>query len=51
VAVITLPDSRRLEYEVLGDPSGLPVVVLHGTPGSWRQLAALGPPHAGEGWR
>lgn len=41
---ITLPDSRKLEFQLLGDPTGLPVVVLHGTPGSWRQLAALGPP-------
>jgi pimeloyl-ACP methyl ester carboxylesterase len=43
VPVITLPDSRKLAFELLGDPAGLPVVVLHGTPGSWRQLAALGP--------
>lgn len=44
MAVITLPDSRKLAFEVLGDPAGLPVVVLHGTPGSWRQLAALSAP-------
>lgn len=42
--MITLPDSRKLAFAMLGDPAGLPVVVLHGTPGSWRQLAALGPP-------
>jgi pimeloyl-ACP methyl ester carboxylesterase len=41
---ITLPDSRKLAYERMGDPHGVPVIVLHGTPGSWRQLAALGPP-------
>jgi pimeloyl-ACP methyl ester carboxylesterase len=33
-----------LAFELLGDPAGTPVVVLHGTPGSWRQLAVLGPP-------
>lgn len=44
VPVITLPDSRKLAFELLGDPAGVPVVVLHGTPGSWRQLAALDPP-------
>jgi pimeloyl-ACP methyl ester carboxylesterase len=42
--VVMGPDSRKLAFEVLGDPAGVPVVVLHGTPGSWRQLAALGPP-------
>jgi pimeloyl-ACP methyl ester carboxylesterase len=41
--VITLPDSRQLSYERLGDPDGTPLVVLHGTPGSWRQLAGLAP--------
>lgn len=47
--MITLPDSRKLAFELLGDPAGLPVVVLHGTPGSWRQLAALGPPARNRG--
>jgi pimeloyl-ACP methyl ester carboxylesterase len=28
----------------MGDPDGFPVIVLHGTPGSWRQLAALDEP-------
>lgn len=32
-AVITR-DGRRLRYEQIGDPSGAPVFVLHGTPGS-----------------
>jgi pimeloyl-ACP methyl ester carboxylesterase len=41
VAVISLPDGRPLAYQVLGDQSGRPVIVLHGTPGSWRQLASL----------
>jgi pimeloyl-ACP methyl ester carboxylesterase len=37
----TLPDGRRLAYQVTGAPGGSPVVVLHGTPGSSRQLAGL----------
>ncbi len=41
---MALPDGRRLAYEVMGDPAGYPVMVLHGTPGSWRQLAGLGQP-------
>lgn len=41
MATITLPDSRQFSYEVLGDPDGVPLVVQHGTPGSWRQLAGL----------
>jgi len=49
MATITLPDSRRLEFELLGAPAGRPIVVLHGTPGSWRQLTALGPPARGRG--
>jgi pimeloyl-ACP methyl ester carboxylesterase len=44
VPSITLPDSRKLAYERMGGPDGVPVIVLHGTPGSSRQLAALGPP-------
>jgi pimeloyl-ACP methyl ester carboxylesterase len=43
VPVITLSDSRKLAYQRLGDRNGTPVIVLHGTPGSWRQLAGLGP--------
>ncbi|MGD0084214.1 MAG: alpha/beta hydrolase [Acidimicrobiales bacterium] len=38
---MALPDGRRLAYEVMGDPAGFPVMVLHGTPGSSRQLAGL----------
>lgn len=32
--VITLPDGRALGYRQFGDPSGMPVIALHGTPGS-----------------
>lgn len=35
-----LPDGRRLAYTVAGDPSGTPVLVHHGTPGS-RLFAGL----------
>jgi pimeloyl-ACP methyl ester carboxylesterase len=44
VAALTLPDGRRLAYQVLGDPNGFPAIVLHGTPGSSRQVAALDRP-------
>ena len=36
-----LPDGRRLAYRSGGDPGGFPVVVLHGTPGSSRQVVGL----------
>src|SRR5215470_1464685 len=29
-----LPDGRRLSYAEFGDPRGLPVLAIHGTPGS-----------------
>jgi pimeloyl-ACP methyl ester carboxylesterase len=32
--VLTLPDGRTLGYDDVGDPSGTPVVYLHGTPDS-----------------
>ncbi len=32
--LITTPDGRSLELHEAGDPSGLPVIVHHGTPGS-----------------
>jgi pimeloyl-ACP methyl ester carboxylesterase len=31
---LRLADGRRLGYRIFGDPSGLPVLFLHGTPGS-----------------
>jgi pimeloyl-ACP methyl ester carboxylesterase len=33
-STVSLPDGRVLEYLVEGDPSGLPLVLHHGTPGS-----------------
>jgi len=44
VAQISLPGGRVLAYELMGDPAGFPVMVLHGTPGSSRQLAGLDRP-------
>lgn len=32
--VITVPDGRHIAVNCLGDPKGLPVFLLHGTPGS-----------------
>lgn len=51
MADITLPDSRVLAYERMGDPDGRPVVLLHGTPGSYRQLAVLADVAKVRGWR
>ncbi len=31
---LRLPDGRRLSYAEFGDPRGLPVLAIHGTPGS-----------------
>jgi pimeloyl-ACP methyl ester carboxylesterase len=33
-ASVTFADARVLAYEQVGDPAGIPVFVLHGTPGS-----------------
>ncbi len=33
VAVIETVDGRKLAYEQVGDPEGMPIFVLHGTPG------------------
>lgn len=44
MAALVLDDGRRLAYEVLGDRQGRPLVALHGTPGSARQLACLDGP-------
>jgi pimeloyl-ACP methyl ester carboxylesterase len=41
VTELTLPDGRRLAYATMGDPAGHAIVVVHGTPGSARQLACL----------
>jgi pimeloyl-ACP methyl ester carboxylesterase len=41
---MTLPDGRRLAYRMMGAPAQPPTVVLHGTPGSARQLAGLDRP-------
>ncbi len=41
MSAVLLKDGRRLAYEAMGDSLGYPVVVLHGTPGSSRQLAGL----------
>lgn len=41
---LSLAGGRRLGWRVLGDAGGTPVLVLHGTPGSSRQLGALGQP-------
>jgi pimeloyl-ACP methyl ester carboxylesterase len=38
---MTLPDQRQLGYQLMGDPDGFAVLVLHGTPGSSRQIAVL----------
>jgi len=37
--VVQLADGRDLAFAEFGDPGGLPVVWLHGTPGSCRQVA------------
>jgi pimeloyl-ACP methyl ester carboxylesterase len=41
---MALPAGRLLAYAVMGDRAGFPVLVLHGTPGSSRQLAGLDRP-------
>jgi pimeloyl-ACP methyl ester carboxylesterase len=38
VQTIVLRDGRALTYGEMGDPSGTPVVLLHGTPGSRHQV-------------
>jgi pimeloyl-ACP methyl ester carboxylesterase len=38
--ILVLPDGRRVACAEYGDPSGLPVLALHGTPGS-RLMVAL----------
>ena len=41
---MTLPDGRRLAYQMMGAPGPPAAIVLHGTPGSSRQLAGLDRP-------
>jgi pimeloyl-ACP methyl ester carboxylesterase len=41
---MTLADGRRQAYTRMGAADGVPVIVLHGTPGSARQLAGLDRP-------
>jgi pimeloyl-ACP methyl ester carboxylesterase len=44
VARISLPDGRQLAYQALGAHGAPAALVLHGTPGSSRQLAGLDQP-------
>jgi pimeloyl-ACP methyl ester carboxylesterase len=37
--VLRLADGRALGYAVYGDPSGMPLLLLHGTPGAHSQIA------------
>lgn len=39
--LLTLPDGRRLDVQVSGPPSGLPLIFHHGTPGSVVQARAV----------
>jgi pimeloyl-ACP methyl ester carboxylesterase len=41
VGVAKLSDGRQLGYALMGVADGFPIVALHGTPGSARQLASL----------
>ena len=41
---MTLPDGRRLAYQAMGAQASPAALVLHGTPGSSRQLAGLDGP-------
>jgi len=50
-STVTLPDGRTLEYADLGDPSGVPVVHLHGTPGTAGQAAVVAHAARSEGVR
>jgi pimeloyl-ACP methyl ester carboxylesterase len=46
-----LPDGRTISYREVGDPDGVPVIALHGSPGSSRQLQGLGGPAQARGVR
>lgn len=38
---MSLPDGRNLEYHEQGDPDGIPVIYIHGTPDSGATLGSL----------
>lgn len=40
--MLVLPDGRRLSYRQFGTPDGLPLLALHGTPGSRLKFALAG---------
>lgn len=42
-AFVTVPDGPRLEYVEQGEPSGTPVLMLHGYSDSWRSFAPVFP--------
>src|SRR3712207_4230183 len=41
VKSVVLPNGVTLPYAVQGDPSGTPVVLLHGWPDSWRSFEGV----------
>lgn len=49
--LIRLPDGRRVAFADFGDPTGRPLVVAHGTPGSRDQVALLDAPANAAGIR
>ena len=49
--VLLLPDGRSLAFAESGDPHGVPVVAVHGTPGSRLQFAGAGEEAAAAGVR
>jgi pimeloyl-ACP methyl ester carboxylesterase len=40
--VLCLPDGRTIGYALYGDPAGVPLLLLHGTPGAHSQVAIGG---------
>lgn len=38
---LTLPSRRNLEYLISGDPTGFPLLYIHGTPGAYPSLTSL----------
>ena len=43
IHTVTLPNLGTLPYVAQGDPSGVPVLLLHGTTDSWRSFEAVLP--------